>query len=258
MFSSYIDAKEILDGKSAKRYMDEYGGCFNFHISRNCELYKNSKSKRKESDAVKKYFNDGEGYLGVVRGILKDFDMDTEKVGTFLDFASGYGKFTRFLVCFLDRKKITVSDISKDAVDFNIEEFGVKGFYSAQKAGSIECKNKFDVINVISLFTHLSYENWADWQKKLLQMLNVGGYLIFTTHGVGLAKTQAKSEKVVKGFYYLEKNETCGRLSEKYYGTTYVSCDFVVNFFKDVPGCKLMKYYEKGLGYQDIYVIKRN
>ena len=59
-----------------------------------------------------------------------------EKVAAFLDFASGYGRFTRFLVQHLPADRIWVSDIQADAVAFQEEQFGVHGFVGDEPGGS--------------------------------------------------------------------------------------------------------------------------
>ena len=74
------------------------------------------------------YFRSGAQLMDVVRQVVEWKFGSLEKVAAFLDFASGYGRFTRFLVQHLPADRIWVSDIQADAVAFQEEQFGVHGF----------------------------------------------------------------------------------------------------------------------------------
>jgi 2-polyprenyl-3-methyl-5-hydroxy-6-metoxy-1,4-benzoquinol methylase len=103
-------------------------------------------------------------------------------VGALLDFASGYGRLTRFLVHKLPKERITVSEILEEAVDFQTSRFGVDGIASATNPADFECDRQFDVIFAASLFTHMPRETFGAWLHKLVSLLTPRGMLIFSTH----------------------------------------------------------------------------
>jgi len=105
-----------------------------------------------------------------------------EDVGALLDFASGYGRSTRFLVHKLPKERITVSDILEEAVDFQVSRFGVNGIASATNPADFACDRQFDVIFAASLFTHMPRETFGAWLHRLVSLLTPRGVLIFTTH----------------------------------------------------------------------------
>ena len=76
-------------------------------------------------------------------------------VPALLDFASGYGRLTRHLVLALDPVRVWVSDIKDKAVAFQRRRFGVHGFPSTAEPDDLAVTERFDLIFVGSLFSHL-------------------------------------------------------------------------------------------------------
>jgi hypothetical protein len=71
------------------------------------------------------YFRAGLGIFDCVADIAKWKFGGLEKVGSFLDFASGHGRFTRFLAATYPKEKIWAAEILPDAVRFQREYIGV-------------------------------------------------------------------------------------------------------------------------------------
>ena len=72
-----------------------------------------------------------------------------------LDFASGYGRVTRFLAARLPPASLWVGEIDPDAVEFQRVRFGVGGQVSAQRAADLAIDGRFDAVLASSLFSHL-------------------------------------------------------------------------------------------------------
>src|SRR5580700_1867199 len=109
------------------RFSKEYGKDFAYDIHPNCEMYGFLKTHPAIKDAELDYYASGESMLLTFKEILSGLNYKANDINRFLDFACGYGRFSRFLVSVLDPKKITVSDIDKGAVDFCKKNFGVNG-----------------------------------------------------------------------------------------------------------------------------------
>lgn len=122
----------------------------------------------------------------------------------FLDFASGYGRSTRFLVQDVPPSNVWVSDIYADAVTFQKETFKVNGFVSCHNPSSLYCDEKFDMIFVASLFTHLPQERFMNWLRRLFEMLAPRGVLVFSLHDEALAGGR---EIPPPGILFLEASE---------------------------------------------------
>lgn len=238
-----------------------YGDGFISAIDSRDEMYQVT-AMQKTCDPVAEYFAAGCMMVTELEAVLEDSGKNLRKVNSFLDFACGYGRVTRFLVQEMGKKSITVSDIDKDAVDFCKKTFDVKGFYSVSDPDELHHDYKYDVIFVASLFSHLSIQSWEAWFKRLYIMLENNGVLILSTHGdyaYGLFDSKAKKqiENIKDGFLYLQISET-NRLSRKEYGTAYVKREFVEDFVQQNNIGKMIGFYPKGLGnLQDIYVIKK-
>lgn len=263
---SIVNIDEDLRKKILNQVRGNYKDNIVLDVNQKDEMWLAGSGRGKVSDeaALMTYFRIGEGILDSLVTALVDTQepgVPSWAAGTVLDFASGYGRCTRFLSKKMFwENKVTVSDIDSAAVDFNIKSFGVKGFYSTKLAADLNHDEKYDTIFVCSLFTHLSFEHWKQWYKKLYSLLRPNGTLVFSTHGLHLrpASHRANFDFTEAGFLFGLQNETSGRLKGDYYGSTFVTKEFVSNFVRQ-SGCgDLVKYYKKGLcRNHDVYVIKK-
>lgn len=128
-----------------------------------------------------------------------------ERVGRLLDFASGYGRVTRFLAAALPAERIWVSEIHPEAVAFQASRFGVHGLPSAPRAAQLRCPERFDALFATSLFTHLPREAFTAWLARLAGLLAPGGMLAFTTHDLALLD---EGEMPAEGFLFRPVSES--------------------------------------------------
>ena len=108
-----------------------------------------------KDNSLQSYFESGDGMIQCLLDIFEKTAINTEETKSFLEFACGYGRFTRHLVKIITPSKITVSDVYKEAVDFQQNVFGVKGFYSKFNPDDVDISEKYDVIFVASLFSQI-------------------------------------------------------------------------------------------------------
>jgi SAM-dependent methyltransferase len=216
------------------------------------------------ADALHTYLVSGDGMVPPLRAALADQGRSLPAVGSFLEFASGYGRFTRFLVTQVPPERVTVSDISHGAVDFARSTFGVDGFYSTAKPADLDHDGRYEVIFVASLFSHLNHDLWVPWLTRLGEMLAPGGLLIFSTHGVYARDVifgrhwKERRCDVEDGFSFVLSNETGGRLPEEYYGNTFVTEEWVTReVARQGIGTVRQMYSTVLWGSQDLYVVAR-
>ena len=143
-----------------------------------------------------------------------------------LDFASGWGRVTRFFAPPSPEIELTVSDISADAVAFQREVPGVKGFVSAIRPEELEIpedarpENGFDVVLAGSLFTHLPESTFDPWLRRLWDLVAPGGVLAVSTH---------PEERMPEGFsmptsgLFFENASEIPELDTAQYGRTWVT-----------------------------------
>lgn len=169
-----------------------------------------------------------------------------------LDFASGYGRITRFLLRDLAPEQVSVSDVYADGVRFQQERFGVHGIVSTVRPEDFRCGERFDAILVTSLFTHLPEERFIQWLRVLFGLLRPGGMVLFSTHDPGLL--EPCPEMPPSGLLFQEISES-GSLDTRDYGSTWVTEAFVRGAVARVDPSASVHRLERGLcNYQDLYV----
>lgn len=250
------------------KYKMVYGSDFNPSISKACEMANLWTKKGLSDDEVAKgHFMGGMQSFHRLKEVMADNGVQFSELGKLLDFASGFGRTTRFFVQELDSSLITVSDISEEGVDFQKSTFGVHGFYSTADPDDLHHDGKYNAIFANSLFSHLNYEYFLKWLQKLYSFLEPGGHLLFSTHGYTFFKKRPEKlrKRMIKtspekGFYFFNANETLGRLEDSYYGTTYVIPGFVKKLVRENDLGEYVKSYNPMYGFmggQDIYVLRK-
>jgi len=256
------DYGETVEETLAKSYQLKYGPRFNAALDNRDEMYKFIKTRKVGGNITGSqthYFSSGEMAFTAFKDILGDQGISFTKIASLLEFACGYGRITRFLVTGIDSKNITVSDIDSSAVKFNAAKFGTRPLVSVSNPANFVCRNKFQVIFVASLFSHLNLAIWPLWLERLYKLLKPGGLLIFSTHGVEHNLPANSNELLVKdGFWFNPANETAGRLATEIYGTTWVSETWVRKCVQEYGMGSISAYYPKKLWMQDVYIIKQS
>ncbi|HTG36266.1 MAG TPA: class I SAM-dependent methyltransferase [Thermoanaerobaculia bacterium] len=175
-----------------------------------------------------------------------------------LDFASGYGRVTRFLVREVPPERVWVADVYADGVRFQEERFGVHGIVSTIRPEDFACAERFDAILVTSLFTHLPDERFVAWLRVLLGLLAPGGMLAFSAHSPQVLPPGTVMPE--SGIFFAETSES-DSLAKSDYGSTWVTEAFVRSALDRAmasagmrPGASLHRL-ERGLcNFQDLYL----
>lgn len=171
-----------------------------------------------------------------------------------LDFGSGYGRATRFVAPECRSGSLWVSEINEQALDFQREQFGVRGLASTVRPDDFVCPHEFDCIFVISLFTHLPEKSFGGWLARLLRSLAPGGVLIFTVRDLS-GRPDGTSRAGPGGLVYEPDSENL-RLDRSEYGTTWVTEDFVrETLARHAGGHKWVRIPRGLLHLQDIWVV---
>jgi len=205
-------------------------------------------------------------YFKVGRSALKNIMIslklaDKNDCRFILDFASGYGRVLRYIKARFPDADITACELEKDAVDYCVRKFKVKGVYGNKDVNNIKIKGDFDLIWVGSLFTHLSKDKWGDTLEYLYNHLKKGGILVFTTHGrypAELLKSGhnygiRESEKVynqyiLNGFGYANYPD------DDTYGISLSSPEWVIKQLRKYDKLRIIMFSERGWdNHQDVF-----
>jgi SAM-dependent methyltransferase len=170
-----------------------------------------------------------------------------------LDFASGYGRMTRFALLDVPPECIWVSDVYAGGVRFQEERFGVHGLVSHADPDRFVCGETFDAVLVSSLFTHLPEAAFRAWFRRLYSLLRPGGLLAFSVHDEALL---APGRELPPSGFLFDLVSESGSLPAEQYGTSWVSETFVRRTVGELAPDASVHRAPRGLAsFQDLYVV---
>ncbi|MEG4808502.1 methyltransferase domain-containing protein [Microcoleus sp. F8-D3] len=229
---------------------------FKLNICEDDEMYLFSLNNVKDDRdrALVRYYSIGRRILDTVKQVVDWHFGSFENVPSFLDFACGYGRFTRFLIQEMPPERIWVSDIYANAVKFQTEYFGVSGIVSTGKPENYLIDRKFDCILANSFFSHMPERTFTSWLQNLYDLLTPNGILMFSVHDECLRSPHI--EMPANGILFSANSESRS-LDKEEYGTTYVTEKFVRECVERVSGGKAFVHrIKKGIcRFQDLYVV---
>jgi len=196
--------------------------------------------------AVTNYFQNGLDQYALVRHIAGG----RERPRRMLDFASGYGRLTRFVVHEHLADALTVSDILEGGMEFQAEQFGVRTILSRTQPEQFVTPDRYDLIFVASLFTHLPPATFTSWLRRLAELLEPEGLLIFSVHDESL------SPEKVDGINFESRSES-RVLDVEEYGSTWVTEEYVRGQVAGLGGgdWACVRLPRALADWQDVYVI---
>ena len=229
---------------------------FKLNICEDDEMYLFSLSNVKDDRdrALVRYYAIGRRILDTVKQVVDWHFGSFENVPSFLDFACGYGRFTRFLIQEMPPERVWVSDIYANAVKFQTEYLGVTGIVSTGKPENYLIDRQFDCILANSFFSHMPERTFTNWLQNLYDLLTPDGILMFSVHDECLRAPHV--EMPANGILFSANSESQS-LDKEEYGTTYVTEKFVREIVDRVSGGKAFVHrIKKGIcRFQDLYVV---
>lgn len=206
---------------------------------------------------LRDYFADGWRTLSELMLLLEAVDRPLLRTPRVLEFASGHGRFTRHLVKALGAPRVTVSDVVPSAVEFARDTFGVEGFLSASRPEDVRWPGQYDLVFVLSLFSHLPRSTWSRWLRVLQDAVAPGGLLVFSTHGVKAAEFDSVTLDA-EGFFFAPSSES-NAIDAHEYGTAFTSEAFVLKEISEVWGPDALQHHAlvHFWNHQDAYVLRK-
>lgn len=247
--------REALDSFMKRHVRDVHNFVTTISGDDEMYLYELSQSKSHDHDESHlRYFDSGRLMLSEYRPIVEGIFGSFEAVDSLLEFACGHGRFTRFLVQEMDPRKITASDIYEDAVAFQEAQFGVSSKLSCSNPDDFGSDQRYQLILVSSLFSHLPAQTFSRWLARLYSLLADDGVLVFSVHDAALLPAHLDTGD--KGILFILESES-RTLDRNEYGTTFVDESFVARVIREAcPGADGYVRIKKGLWrYQDLYVV---
>lgn len=169
---------------------------------------------------IREYLSDGWRTLSELLVLMDSVGLPLTRTESMLEFASGFGRFTRHLVKVLPGR-VTCSDVLPGANEFVRAQFGVRVFESAHDPDAIAAPRTFDLVFVLSLFTHLPPAMWDRWLKALHAMVRPGGALVFSVHNERAARREGVAFDG-QGTFFVASSESPS-IPGQVYGTTFTT-----------------------------------
>ncbi len=181
---------------------------------------------------------------------------DWRNIDSFLEFACGYGRLTRFWVDKIGGDRLWVSDIYREAVDFVTQTWKVQGLYSAVNPEEYLCEQQFNCIIVYSLFSHLPEKRFYEWLHKLYELLLPDGLLLFSVHDQ--AVKPPGYDLPDSGILFIQQSESQS-LDLTEYGSSWVTEAFVKKAIASASDHQASSIrIPRAFSLQDLYIVVKN
>lgn len=202
--------------------------------------------------ALAVYYQSGASIARVLLQVLRWRFGDAARVPSLLDFASGYGRVTRFLLDAVPAGAITAVDVLPAARSFQQRVLGVRALPSSATPESLALPGRYAAIFATSLFTHLPETRFAAWLQALLARLEPGGVLAFSTHDLSLLPAE---QRPPAGCCFQPRSEIAALASEDY-GSTWVDEPFVRGALAaGRASCSAVRFPRALCSHQDLWVV---
>lgn len=218
-------------------------------------------TKKNGADAGSKYIEGGRVDAGKVKLLVESLRISKQRL-RILDFASGFGRVTRHFKDMMPGHEIFASDIHPNACEFMKSVLNIPSFISQADPDDLDIGSHYDVIFVMSLFSHLPDKTFGRWLGTLYQRLAPGGYLFFTANGKNTINTYPAffGELLPDGarFGYANVSDQLD-LDAEDYGSMVVTIRYVLDQIDEyAPDAMLYRFMAGGwLGTQDGWVLKK-
>jgi len=204
---------------------------------------------------VREYLSDGWRTLSELMVLLEGLGRPLLRMGRVLEFGAGFGRFTRHLARVLPGR-LTASDVLPGTTEFLRDTFGVQAFESARDPADLHCPAKYDLVFVLSVFTHLPPRQWTPWLRALEGALAPGGLLVLTVHNEAFSRDLGV-EFEADGTKFLASSESPS-VDGEVYGTTLTTREWVEAEIVRALGRPARAYAERAFWHgQDAVVIER-
>jgi SAM-dependent methyltransferase len=183
-----------------------------------------------------------------------------------LEFACGFGRVTRHLAPQLREMKgpavnLVCADIHPEACEFVSAKFGVPTKESSRWPDDLNVGGDYDLVFVLSLFSHLPDATFGRWIGRLYACLRPGGSLMFTTHGeASLERTPpALAGQLNPAGFLFGSDSDQADLDSTSYGTMVVSTRYVLrNIEHHAPSAQLVSFSRAvWWNLQDEWILRR-
>ena len=210
----------------------------------------------------------GQDALRNIEESLRLAGRDFGSIERCLDMACGYGRVLRWLAQRMPARRITACEVIPEAVRFCRQEFGARPLLAPLDPNELVFPERYDLIWVGSLLTHLRPEAAMRFAHRLVETLNPGGVLVFSSQG-----PSCLAQIPMYGFMFADKTEVFREqldavgaaflpyyAHEPDYGITLLAPAYVRAALPEDgdPPIRLLRHAERGWdNHQDVWSFQR-
>jgi len=205
------------------------------------EIFRFFANHASAGNPYREYLSDGWRTLSELMRFLEELGRPLVHTGSMLEFAAGFGRFTRHLAPILG-DRLTCSDVQLGSADFLAREFGVKSFFSNHDPARVAIPGRHELVFVLSMFTHIPPAMWAPWLRALHAAVAPGGHLVFSVHNERWSREQGVPLGA-DGTHFITDSESRS-LTPETYGTTFTTREFVERTIRQALGREVAAYRE--------------
>jgi len=211
--------------------------------------------------AVENYFAAGDAWSKRLLEIVTGSLPSGVGSGSILEFASGYGRVTRFLPKLFPLARLVACDIHPGACRFIRSALGVSALQSDADPASALLEGPYEVVSAMSFFSHMPDDTFGPWLAALWNVVSPNGLLMFSTHGAAMAPGGRDTDvyrTIVQSGYSFTPSSEQHDLDPTEYGSSFVTPDYVLSkITSHAPRAELLAVEEGGWFRQDLYVIRK-
>ncbi len=219
------------------------------------EIFQYFAGHESAGNPFREYLSDGWRSMVELMTILERVNRPLLQLNSVLEFAAGFGRFTRHLAKAIPGK-LTCSDVQAGSVDFLKASFGVDGFYSSHEPDALLFPAQYDLVFALSMFTHVPLEMWGPWLRCLWRGVAPGGLLIVSIHNEDAAKKMGVVFSA-RGDHFIRSSESTS-LDSAVYGTTFTTAQCALHAVQDALNTSVMSHEKIAFWIgQDALVIQK-
>ncbi len=201
--------------------------------------------------ALAAYFASGIEIASALDQVVLGLFGGYHRLGRVLDFGSGYGRVARFLAPRLS-SRLWVSDLLPGALAALEKRLDARPLPSTNEPHDLRCRERFDLIYVGSLFTHLPDRTFGQWLDRLAGLLTPAGVLVFTVHDHSLRPPHL--EMPAAGLCFEAASESRS-IDHDQYGSAWVTEDYVQRQVAALGGFAVRQIARGLCHYQDLVLL---
>lgn len=219
------------------------------------EIFQYFAGHESAGNPFREYLSDGWRSMVELMTILERVNRPLLQLNSVLEFAAGFGRFTRHLAKAIPGK-LTCSDVQAESVDFLKSSFSVDGFYSSHEPDTLHFPAQYDLVFALSMFTHVPLEMWGPWLRCLWRGVAPGGLLIVSIHSEDAAKKMGVVFSA-RGDHFIRSSESTS-LDSAVYGTTFTTAQCALGALQDALNTSVMSHEKIAFWIgQDALVIQK-